>query len=147
MKYIRRSKTVEATMNIRKLYDSSVSYYEAEHASATGTILARQFPTTAAVSPALGACCTQTGKKCAPNAAYWNTNTTWPALNFSVDDPFYYSYTYTSAGTDNSASFNADAQGDLNCDGKYSLFRRSGSVTTNGDIAGGAGIYSVNDIE
>ena len=26
MKYIRRSKTVEATMNVRKLFDSSVSY-------------------------------------------------------------------------------------------------------------------------
>src|SRR6185369_17672871 len=30
MKYIRRSKTVEATMNVRKLFDSSVSYFEAE---------------------------------------------------------------------------------------------------------------------
>ena len=47
MKYIRRSKTVEATMNVRKLYDSSVSYYEAEHADSAGTILAKQFPTAA----------------------------------------------------------------------------------------------------
>ena len=27
MKYIRRSKTVEAMMNVRKLYDSSVAYF------------------------------------------------------------------------------------------------------------------------
>src|SRR5205814_7177574 len=33
MKYIRRSKTTEATMNIRKLFDSSVSYFEEEHAA------------------------------------------------------------------------------------------------------------------
>jgi len=29
--YIRRSKTVEATMNIRKMFDSSIAYFEAEH--------------------------------------------------------------------------------------------------------------------
>src|SRR3954451_12032213 len=66
MKYIRRSKTVEATMNVRKLFDSSVSYYEGEHADSAGTILAKQFP--AAVGPAPGAnsCCGQTGDKCKP---------------------------------------------------------------------------------
>ena len=52
MKYIRRSKTVEATMNIRKLFDSSVSYYEAEHATAAGAVVSRQFPTPQAWSPA-----------------------------------------------------------------------------------------------
>ena len=36
MKYIRRSKTVEATMNVRKLFDSSVAYFEAEHADNDG---------------------------------------------------------------------------------------------------------------
>ena len=44
-RYLRRARTVEATMNLRKLYDSSVSYYESEHAQQNGTILARQFPT------------------------------------------------------------------------------------------------------
>src|SRR6476659_6167534 len=66
MKYIRRSKTTEATMNIRKLYDSSVSYYEGEHATITGTIVAKQFPVTAATTPALTACCAAVGGKCAP---------------------------------------------------------------------------------
>src|SRR5258706_6999610 len=51
MKYIRRSKTTEATMNIRKLFDSSVSYYEAEHSDKTGTILAKQFPNEVAKTP------------------------------------------------------------------------------------------------
>jgi type IV pilus assembly protein PilA len=39
MKYIRRSKTSEATMNIRKIFDSSVSYYQEEHALRDGTPL------------------------------------------------------------------------------------------------------------
>src|SRR5256885_4494412 len=66
MKYIRRSKTVEATMNLRKLYDSSVSYYESELADATGTILAKQFPQTKGDTPATNTCCGMTGQKCAP---------------------------------------------------------------------------------
>src|SRR6202167_3337132 len=67
MKYIRRSKTVEATMNVRKLFDSSVAYFEGEHAGATGAILARQFPTTATWQPAsTTACCSATGGKCTP---------------------------------------------------------------------------------
>src|SRR4051794_31378270 len=60
MKYIRRSKTVEATMNVRKLYDSSVSYFEGEHATNKGAALAKQFPTNAGPSPgasATAACC------------------------------------------------------------------------------------------
>src|SRR2546427_9494939 len=69
MKYIRRSKTTEASMNVRKMYDSSVAYFESEHASPTGTIIAKQFPDPqAALAPATR-CCTQVGGKCAPAAA------------------------------------------------------------------------------
>jgi type IV pilus assembly protein PilA len=147
MKYIRRSKTVEATMNLRKIFDSSVSYYEAEHANATGSILNRQFPATVTWSPATN-CGLQPGGKCNPTteAASWRVPT-WTSLNFSVDDPFYYSYQYTSAGTDSSSTFSAEAQGDLDGDSTFSLFRRTGSVTAENNVSGGAGLYSQNDIE
>jgi type IV pilus assembly protein PilA len=148
MKYIRRSKTVEATMNVRKLFDSSVAYYEAEHATSAGTVLARQFPATQASSPALAACCASVGGKCDPaaQASVWRTPT-WSALNFSVDDPFYFSYAYASGGTDSSSTFVAGAQGDLDCDTTYSLFSRTGSVTAENNVTGGAGLYSQDDIE
>src|SRR5262245_11168608 len=51
MKYIRRSKTVEATMNVRKLFDSSVSYFEGEHADSKGNPLAKVFPNKVGPSP------------------------------------------------------------------------------------------------
>ncbi len=149
MKYIRRSKTVEATMNVRKLFDSSVSYFEGEHATSSGTLLARQFPDTQTWSPAaVNACCAATGGKCNPAtvAAVWRT-ATWTALNFSVDDPFYYSYEYLSGGTEGTSTFSAEARGDLDCDGTTSLFTRTGSVTVENNVTGGAGLYSVNDIE
>ena len=51
MKYIRRSKTTEATMNIRKMFDATVSYHAAERADATGNILPKQFPTQQSWNP------------------------------------------------------------------------------------------------
>src|SRR5512141_423675 len=68
MKYIRRSKTVEASNNIRKLYDSSISYFETEHAGLNQKILPRQFPDTAAETPGVNTCCGQPGDKCDPAA-------------------------------------------------------------------------------
>jgi type IV pilus assembly protein PilA len=147
MKYIRRSKTVEATMNIRKIYDSSVAYYESEHADPSGSVINRQFPSTIGWTPAAN-CGKQPGGKCAPATfkSQWAVPT-WTALNFSVDDPFYYQYQYTGAGVDSASTFSAEAQGDLNGDGNFSLFRRNGSVTSDNNVTGGAGLYSVNDIE
>src|SRR5436309_2997548 len=122
MKYIRRSKTVEATMNVRKLFDSSVSYFESEHADTAGAILAKTFPTSAGPAPgAKGYCCGKTGDKCPPAPTNFSGDT-WSSLNFSVDDPFYFVYQYVSSGTETSANFQAYAYGDLDCDSVYSTF-------------------------
>ena len=147
MKYIRRSKTVEATMNVRKLFDSSVSYFEAEHADKNGNAIAKQFPTSVATAvPTLHSCCGQTGDKCAPSPNTFTADT-WSALNFSVDDPFYFSYQYLSAGTETSANFQAYAYGDLDCDSIYSTYERSGSVMTDRSVSGGSGLFTKNEIE
>ncbi len=149
MKYIRRSKTVEATMNIRKLFDATVSYYAAERADPTGLILAKQFPLAQGWTPTQGLCCTQAGNKCAASVSRnsW-TLATWQALNFSVDDPFYYSY--QTMGTGGSAAadrYNLEASGDLNCDGTYSLYRRSATIDANYAVSGGSGIYSNRELD
>src|SRR5262249_25836046 len=128
MRYVRRSKTGEAAMNIRKLVDSSTTYFMAEHVTSTGSLLARYFPGTAPASPSTsgspGPCCPN---KCSPSTTLW-TNETWVALNFSVDDPFYFSYQYNSSASNAAATFTASAFGDLNCDGTYSTFQRMGTV-------------------
>ena len=146
MKYVRRSKTTEAMMNIRKMYDSSVAYYAAEHTDASGHVLPKQFPTSQGPNPSKGACCTNAGKKCKPSNPLW-TSATWKSLNFSVDDPFYYSYQYTSGGTDKTSTFLVDAYGDLNCNNVYSTYERKGSVDSKFNVTGGSGLYIVNDIE
>jgi type IV pilus assembly protein PilA len=150
MKYIRRSKTVEATMNVRKLFDSSVAYFEAEHADKGGNSLAKQFPVSAGPSPAAqtatAPCCGNTGDKCKPAATNFTADT-WAALNFSVDDPFYFVYQYVSTGTETGASFQAWAFGDLDCDSINSTYMRAGSVMTDRSVSGGSGLFSKNEIE
>ena len=160
MKYIRRSKTTEALMNVRRIYDSAVAYYEAEHASSNGEILGKQFPWdidsvgsgTAAGGgfPTLypsAKCCTNPGEKCAPSPSLWNT-AVWSALNFSVDDPHYYQYAHGNpASVYGITGFAATIVGDLDCDDVFSTFWRTATILSDLSVSGGAGLYIVNDIE
>ncbi|MGC6416683.1 MAG: pilin [Bradymonadia bacterium] len=150
MKYIQRSKTSEATMNIRKLFDSSVSYYNEEQADRTGKILPRQFPLEAE-SPADGVwrggvCKDGDSQKFAPDLKTWDAPT-WQALNFAVEDPFYFKYTYASTEVGAGAHFTARANGDLNCDGTLSTFERIGTVDEQNNISGGAGLFTNQELE
>ncbi len=150
--YIRRSKTIEASMNLRKMFDSTVTYYLAEHGTSDGSILKRQFPTQAPWNPGLGQCCAQVGRKCAPNVAAWQTvwqNNAWQAINFSVDDPFYFSYQTVAVGSGATLGdlYQVQASADLDCNATYSFYQRSATVDTEYIISGGTGLYMLNDIE
>jgi type IV pilus assembly protein PilA len=158
MKYIRRSKTTEATMNVRKMFDSTVSYYEAEHAVAGAlTVLPKQFPApTGGWYPAQGSACGFAGKKFPAGQFKTAVNGTpaeasFNAINFGVDDPFYYSYDIEQGAGGTGAAVGdqtlLQASGDLTCDGIYSLFQRTAQVDANFGVAGSSGLYTVNEIE
>ena len=153
LKYIKRSKTTEATMNIRRMYDSSVSYYDADHATVSGGILPPQFPGSVAVTPGLATIGSQKADPSvwgpAATAAANYSQPTWQALNFSVSDPHYYAYQYDSAnaGTGPGSTFTASSFGNLNGDDVYSTFVRVGSVTSANEVRGGAGLYQANELE
>lgn len=143
LKYIKRSKTTEATMNVRKLYDSSVTYFSAEHTTSTGAIVQAQFPATTATLPAT----TAIGDvKITTLPSAWDSDATWNALQFSVSDPSYFAYQYDSAGTTNDAKFTATAFGNLDGDTNFSTFTRVGSVVDM-EVKGGAGLYIDKEIE
>jgi prepilin-type N-terminal cleavage/methylation domain-containing protein len=145
VKYLRRTKTQEAVDNVRKLFDSSVAYFESEHKSKSGAVLPRQFPASVGRTPA-EPCCKTKGKKCIPKKDTFE-NPTWSALNFSIEDPFYFQYQYDSSGTDAASKFEASAFGDLDCDGIFSTYTRSGTITNENSVSGGAGLVTKNDIE
>jgi hypothetical protein len=55
----------------------------------------------------------------------------WDCLHFSMNDPQYYQYDYTSTGSDlaaNGAKFQCQAAGDLDGDGKGSMFTMDGAI-------------------
>lgn len=152
MKYIRRSKTSEATMNVRKIFDSSVSYYQEEHARRDGTPLPKQFPDTIGQTPGAPAanfCEGGVGTasvKHVPQANEFSA-ATWQALNFSIDDPYLYAYSYDSLGTGVDSAFTARANGNLNCDAVESTFERVGTVDAENNVNGGAGLYTAEELE
>lgn len=147
IRYTRRSKSVEAISNLRRLYDSSIAYYETDRSEVGNTgVTPKQFPTSAGPSPAANACCGQPGDKCLPNPATFQ-GLTWAALNFSVDDPYYYWYEYLSAGVDTAATFQAYAYGNLDCDTIYATYMRPAKVLADRTVTGAPGLYIENDIE
>lgn len=144
LKYIKRSKTSEAQMNVRKLFDSSVSYFDTDHTTPTGQIVAAQFPVAAGPEPALSDI--GSDKFQTDPTVNW-LSATWQALNFAVSDPLYYAYQYDSAGSGIGASFLASAFGNLDDDATYSTFVRVGSVDAGHEVRGGAGLYQQNELE
>jgi type IV pilus assembly protein PilA len=143
LKYIKRSKTTEATMNVRKLYDSSVTYFAAEHTLADGSIVAAQFPASTGDLPettAIG------DVKITTLPSSWDAVGTWNALQFAVSDPSYFSYQYDSAGVTDTALFTAQAYGNLDGDAIFSTFTRVGTVVDM-EVKGGAGLFIDKEIE
>lgn len=142
IKYIRRSKTTEALENIRRLYDMAVVYYDHDHVRADGTIIPPQFPASVSMTPADVPC----GDRSEAQPSDW-TEPTWQALNFAINRPHYYSYQFNSSGEGVGATFTASAFGDLDCDGVFSTFVRSGEVILGNEVRGFGGVYQANELE
>jgi type IV pilus assembly protein PilA len=147
LRYVKRSKTTEATQNLGAMYRGAASYFEAEHATrgVDNTVLAKQFPATVGLTPARD-CCQSGGQKCIPAATDWESPS-WKALSFSIGDPHYYRYQFDATGTGTTAGFTSGAFGDLDCDSTFATFERAGTVDTNFSVKGSSAIYSVNELE
>ncbi len=142
IKYTRRSMTVEATMNIRRMYDGAVTYYVAEHADANGVAQDRKFPASAGPTPAT----IPAAVKVVVPQAQWSSQE-WQQLDFMLTDPIRFSYSFDSNNGSGAAAFaQMIAQGDLDGDGIPSLYQRSCTGINEG-VRGGAGVYVINDIE
>ncbi len=120
-RYVKRSKTSEATGNLAKIYQGEVSYYQASAERQTSAVFvnATANPSTA---PSSG--------KYVANVASWNA-TGWREIGFTLDTGSYYQYA-AAAGTD---SFTATAVGNLDGDTANSTFTRAG-LSVNGEIQG-----------
>lgn len=138
-KYITKSKTSEATLNLRKIYDGEITYYQEEKSTESGEVIEKQF-VGAEMEPSerLGV-----NKR----AGNWTTED-WQAIRFAADGPVLYSYEVDAQGTDRDAVFTAYAYGDVDGDSNTSLFSRRCSINSGtGEISGSGGIFMIDDTE
>lgn len=141
LRYIQKSKTIEAESNLRKIYDGEVAYYQDEKATVGGGAVTKAFTSTSAFAPAA----TPTSAKQGSPSSFDTTD--WNRLHFTVDGPTLYVYGVTAAGTGTGSSFTANALGNQDGDANYATFIRVGTVDTAGNVVGGSGLYRVNDLE
>jgi hypothetical protein len=140
-KYLRRSKALEGRSGVERIY-LGVQTFREDHAS-DGKRFA--FPRSTDWTPARS-CCGQPNDKCAPDPVAFRAPT-WQALNFTVDDPHYFQYRFTSSGKGAAAKFVIEARADLDCDGEFSLYRREGALGRDGAVDGGAGLTTEHELE
>ena len=147
--YIRRAKTVEATENISKMFDSAASYYSRERAASgiAATITVNCYPTDGADSRSVaGAAGVQ--KLASAFTAGFDTNT---GIGFSVG-PHYYQYTMTgaTAGCNNvpgSTGHTMGATGNLDGDAVTSSFALATGASTDNELYHATGFFIQNETE
>ena len=154
MKYIKKSKTTEAREFTKKIYDGARSYYmDPGVKQGSFAPIPPQFPgsTAGLYGPEPLATCCGAGSidKCEPDSSAW-TDAEWVALQFSVDDPHYYIYTFdVPLELGNGANFTSRANGDLDCNSTFSTFEMYGIInsTYSDGPTGNAGLYRENELE
>ena len=131
-RYVKRSKTAEATGNIAKIYQGQVSYYQAsqERAAVASFVNAEGMPSTA-----------PSNTKYAPNIGIWTASANWNAVSFSLDTGHYYQYICPATTT----AFTARAVGNIDGDTIFSTFERAATVV--GGEVQGAQIVITNELE
>ena len=117
MDYTKRSKKTESALQLNKLGKNAKRAY----------IESNSFPPgTAALTPP-EPCCGQPNNHCRAVPERYAADPAWRALDFQIDEPTLFQYSY-SASSDGQ-SFIARAVGDLDCDGVFITYELRGTAT------------------
>ena len=162
--YMRKSKASEARVQLAKLSDSAAAYFMEEHVSRDGTPQPHRCPSDGnaegkgTVTPPLSTKCNDGPKgNCSAggsgpgsyDAALWLDNQLWQELNFAIEGGHRYHYNFVwkndPAGF-GSCQFTAQAFGDLDGDGLFSTYERSGKLDADG-FTPGVGLYIDRELE
>lgn len=118
--------TTEVNDNVDRIYQSLERHYR--QAQDKGTY---RFPSAGPTPPHIPC-----GKR--PHAAssqLWSGG--WKAMGFHVGEVFRYQYQVISSGRGPRAGFTIRAHGDLDCDGVYSTYERTGKLDGKGHLVDG----------
>lgn len=138
--YVRRSKTVEATANLRALYTGASVYYAQEHHGPGGVVRTHCTVGPARTSNTPGADPTLTSID----------HPSFAALGFTLPDPIYYQYEIEAGpsrcGVESGAIYSFRAHGDLDGDTTPSLFELSAGAD-NGAFYRAPGFFITHELE
>jgi len=147
--YMRKAKSSEATLNVDRIYEGVVAYFDAKRGTmdVSTTSLTRCLPTAEEWTPTNR----DPGEgEYIANSDVWDVKgSTWKAIAFGMTDNHYYQYSISTSSDEcwlDNATFEGRARGDLDGDGDMSLFLRAGAVES-GNLHGSSGIYKVDPLE
>jgi type IV pilus assembly protein PilA len=131
-KYLTNAKSAEARTSIGRIAKDSQVAYERENMDSAILALKGNVDIAHTLCPAGAVIPTNAGdiqnKKYQSDPGEWN-GAGWNCLKFSMSDPQYFQYEFTSDGTGvENAVFEAQAHGDLDGDGSMSTFGLGGKI-------------------
>ena len=137
LKFIRKSKTSESSINIKAIGDGAVSWFDAEHSNASGDPLAKHFPNTASPTGNTGAGkVVPTTSPCPGGQPLYTKDSTrwesepWKSLKFGINKAHYFQYQYAPTGTGNGSVFTVWARANLDCDSTESTYSVRATVNS-----------------
>ncbi|MEZ4704336.1 MAG: hypothetical protein R3A11_03960 [Bdellovibrionota bacterium] len=134
--YFRAQKTKEAYHNLQQIFDLEVLHFTKmkAHPPLDGQVSFLALPHHPDVP------------KAQPQSIQFNKGA-WTELGFVPDGPVLYSYSVETQGSNLLAEFTVRAQGDLDGDGKFSLFEITGRVNSEGRVEGRDTVFALDPLE
>jgi len=120
MDYMKRAKKTEAALQLNKIGKNNKRVYS--ETSSFVNVAGGALPTASGV----GCCFAASNNHCPALPASFAADLGWKALDFQIDEPSLFFYTYV-PGT---STFSAAAQGDLDCDGTPIIYSLTGSAVS-----------------
>jgi hypothetical protein len=156
-KYLQKSKTTEARVELARMFDRAAEYFNEEHVDhgSPGAAVVHACPNDgrdegeAGITPPLSVDCSKGCEPASYGKQLWTDNKVWTALQFEVEQRHYFHYNFkwkNTPGGYGACQFTAQAFGDLDGDGVYSTFERSASADEVG-VEAAAGLHSDREME
>jgi hypothetical protein len=129
VKYMRRSKAIEADLNLSRIKAGARRYVAAEHVDRSGKVQPHGFPAgDSGWTPKGKPCCKQPGGRCVSASSDWSASKQWSALGFAVEGRHHFQYRVVGKGAGPRSTITVEARADLDCDGAYSSYVLKGRV-------------------
>ena len=126
-RFLEKSRTQEAYINLRQIVNGLIIYYNDDHVDSKGDILPKRFPS-APKTPVKKPCYNGRALYLA-DSNRWNDKSWKANILFGIMKAHYYQYEVQSSGIGTNAKFKVFAKGDLDCDGILSTFRIQGHIS------------------